>query len=106
MTRLLSRILRLVLTLVLAAFGLVFMVSLMAAALIVVILSLLKGLITGKKPAVSMTFSRFQRYSPKGMWPGAANPEMARKAAGNVVDVEVREIKDISENLPGDKRLP
>ena len=106
MTRLLSRLLRLLLTLVLAAFGLVFMVSLMAAALIVVVLSLLKGLITGKKPAVSMTFSRFQKYSPKGMWPGASNPDLVRKAAGNVVDVEAREIKDLGGNLGGDKRLP
>lgn len=110
MTRLFSRILRLVLTLVLAAFGLVFMVSLMAAALIVVVLSLLKGLITGKKPAVSMTFNRFQKYSPKGMWPAASNPNMAGKAAGNVVDVEVREVKEVTENLgqqaTGDKRLP
>ena len=96
MSSLFSRILRLVLTLVLAAFGLVFMVSLMAAALVVVVLALLKGLITGKKPAVSMTFNRFQRYAPKGRWPGAASRDVQNGAAknGDVVDVEVREIRN------------
>ena len=96
MTRLLSQILRLILTVVLAAVGLVFMVSLMAAALIVVVLALLKGLITGKKPAVSMTFNRFQRYSPKGMWPSATGREAQNVStkAGDVVDVEVREIRN------------
>ena len=96
MTNFVSGLFRFALKLVLAAFGLVFVVSLLAAALVVVVFSLLKSLITGKKPNASMTFNRFQQYSPKGMWPGAAGREGGSSAAkvGDVVDVEVREIRN------------
>jgi hypothetical protein len=97
---LISKILRFFLKLVLGLFAAVFAVSLLVAALIVVALSLLKSLVTGRKPAPAMVFGRFQRYSPQGMWPGGAsqgNP--ANPRAGDVVDVEVREVRD-------DKRLP
>ena len=94
-TNFVSGFFRFALKLVLAAFGLVLVVSLLAAALVVVVFSLLKSLITGKKPAVHMTFNRFQQYSPKGMWPSAAGREGGSGAAkvGDVVDVEVREIR-------------
>ena len=96
MTDFISGFFRFFLKLVLAAFGLIFVVSLLAAALVVVVFSLLKSLMTGKKPAVFMTFNRFQQYSPKGMWPGAAGREVKSGSAkaGDVVDVEVREIRD------------
>ena len=96
MTNFVSGLFRFTLKLILAALGLVFVVSLLAAALVVVIFSLLKSLITGKKPAVNMTFNRFQQYSPKGMWPGAAGREAQNGTAkvGEVVDVEVREIRN------------
>ena len=95
MTNFVNGFFRFALKLVLTAFGLVFVVSLLAAALVVVVFSLLKSLITGKKPAVNMTFNRFQQYSPKGMWPGNARQEGGSGAAkaGDVVDVEVREIR-------------
>jgi len=96
---LISKILRFFLKLVLGLFAAVFALSLLAAALIVVVLSLLKSLVTGRKPAPAMVFGRFQRYSPQGMWPGGSgqgNPASPR--AGDVVDVEVREVRD-------DKRL-
>lgn len=89
-----SKILRFFLKLVLGLFAAVFAVSLLVAALIVVALSLLKSLVTGRKPAPAMVFGRFQRYSPQGMWPGGAG-----KTSADVVDVEVREVRD-------DKRLP
>ena len=63
-----SKILRFFLKLVLGLFAAVFAVSLLAAALIVVVLSLLKSLVTGRKPAPAVVFGRFQRYSPQGMW--------------------------------------
>ncbi len=91
-----GQFLRFVLKLVLLAFGLVFAVSLIAAAVLVVVLNLFKALLTGRKPAPAMVFGRFQRFSPQGMWPGTAKREGAKKAtsAGEVVDVEVREISD------------
>lgn len=100
----LGRLVRFVLKLVLAAFGLVFAVSLLAAALLVLVLSLLKSLVTGKKPASAVVFTRFQKFSSTGMWRSAADRDGAAKAstAGDVVDVEVREIREVK----GDKRLP
>ena len=95
-----SKILRFFLKLVLGVFAAVFALSLLAAALIVVVLSVLKSLITGRKPAPAVVFGRFQRYSPQGMWPGGpAQGNAANSRAGDVVDVEVREVRD-------DKRLP
>jgi hypothetical protein len=96
---LISKILRFFLKLVMGLFAAVFAVSLLVAALIVVALSLLKSLVTGRKPAPAMVFGRFQRYSPQGMWPGGAGREANAPRAGDVVDVEVREVRD-------DKRLP
>jgi len=89
---------RFIIKLVLAALGLVFAVSLLLLALIVVVLSLLKGLITGKKPAPVAVFGKFQKFAPGGIWPG--NTRAAPQA--DVVDVEVREVKEPT----SDKQLP
>jgi uncharacterized membrane protein YedE/YeeE len=95
-----GRILRFILKLVLGLFAVVFAISLLVAALIVVALSLLKALITGRKPAPAMVFGQFQRFSPKGMWPGnPARETPASLGAGEIVDVEVREVRE-------DKRQP
>ncbi|HEY3047859.1 MAG TPA: hypothetical protein VGJ72_10415 [Polaromonas sp.] len=99
-----SQILRFILKLALGLFAAVFALSLLLAALIVVAFSLLKSLITGRKSAPAMVFGRFQKFSPQGMWPGGPRPEGTASPgrAGDVVDVEVREVRDIR----GDKRLP
>lgn len=100
MPTLASQILRFFLKLALGLFAAIFAISLLLAALIVVALSLLKSLVTGRKPAPAVVFGRFQRFSPQGMWPGgAARDEGAARPAGDVVDVEVREVR-------GDNRLP
>ena len=100
----LGQLLRFVLKLLLVALGLVFAVSLLAAALVMVVVSLLKSLITGKKLAPAVVFGRFQKFAPSAMWPGAAPRDAAGQspAAGQVVDVEAREIPQ----LKGDKQLP
>lgn len=107
MTQFISSFFRFVLKLVLAALGLVFVVSLLAAALIMVAFSLLRSLITGKKAAPAMIFSRFRKFSPGGQWSGAPRRESRDGAAGqpgatsDVVDVEAREIKgDLDKRLP------
>ena len=96
MSTFVNGVFRFILKLVLAALGLVFVVSLLTVTVVVVVLSLLKSLITGQKPAIAMIFNRFQPYSPKGMWPGSAGPEAKNGPAkvGDVVDVEVREIRN------------
>lgn len=99
-----GRILGFILKVVLGLFAALFAISLLAAALIVFIVLLLKSLITGRRPAASMVFGRFQRFSSQGGWPGRAAREGESKPnqklnAGDVVDVEVREVRD-------DQRLP
>ena len=87
----LSQIVRFALKLVLGLFAAIFAVSLLVAALVVVALSLLKSLVTGRKPAPAMVFGRFQQFSPQGMWPGGpAREGNVSPGAGEVVDVEDR----------------
>lgn len=88
-----SQLLNFFVKLLLGVFAVIFTVSLLAAALIVVTLSLLASLITGRRPAPTAVFGRFQRFSRQGMWPGgSARQEPASPSTGEVVDVEVREI--------------
>lgn len=93
-----SSFLRFTLRLVLWVLAAVFALSLLAAALIVMTLGLLKALITGKKPQ-PMVFGRFRKFSPETFWARASAPGSAPARAADVVDVEVREIRD-------DQRLP
>ena len=102
MQNFISRLIRLTLKLVLAALGLVFAISLLAAALLVIAVSLLKSLVTGKKPAPLMVFSRFRQYAPGGVWPGAAKAPNTSE----VVDVEVREVQPSHQQLKNDRRQP
>lgn len=88
-----SSLLRFVLKLALGLMAAVFAVSLLAAALVMLAFSLLKALITGKKPAAAMVFSRFQGYAPQDLWGRRAKP------AGEVVDVEVRELHELRKVL-------
>ena len=102
MQNFISRLVRFVIKLILVAFGSVFAISLLLAALIVVVLSLLKSLVTGKKPAPVMVFSRFQKFSPSGMWPSAAKAQNTV----DVVDVEVREVQTKDQPPKKDQSLP
>jgi hypothetical protein len=90
LTDFLGRVLRglIKLTLVLAA-G-VFVFSFLLAAIVVVVLVSLWTLITGRKPAPVVMFSRMraqsQRYT-QGVWPG-------REPVGEVVDVDATEVSE------------
>ena len=92
-----SNLFRFILKLVLGLFAAIFALSLLAAALVMVVLSMITALLTGRKPAPAVVFGRFQKFSPEGMWP----QHQARKdnATTAVVDVEAREVRD-------DRRLP
>ncbi|MEO7399522.1 MAG: hypothetical protein ABIV07_01945 [Polaromonas sp.] len=92
-------IFRFILKLALGLFAAIFALSLLAAALVVVALSLVKALLTGRKPAPAMVFGRFQKFSPEGMWPVRPGRNDSAPNAAAVVDVEAREVRD-------DKRLP
>ncbi|MEO8023637.1 hypothetical protein [Polaromonas sp.] len=88
-----SRILRFILRLVLWTFAAIFAVSLLLASLVLLALGLLRSLFTGQKPN-PVVFGRFQRFSSQPAWPGTGTREAAPTRSGEVVDVEVREIRD------------
>ncbi len=102
MPRFIRSLVRFVFKLVLGVFAAIFAVSLLAAALVVVLLSLLKALITGRKPAPAVVFGKFQRYSPQGMWPGG-RADAEATARGEVVDVEVREVQEPARRIVDDQ---
>lgn len=91
-----GRVLRGVLRLALAVAALVFMLSLLLAALVVMLGVSLWALVTGRKPAPAVVFSRFrqtsQRYT-QGVWPTGTGGS-ARRPKGDVVDVEATEVPD------------
>lgn len=100
MQNLISGFFRFIIKLILAAFGLVFAISLVLVALIAVVFSLLKSLITWKKPAPFVVYSQFKQFrqGARGGWPFASQST----PQADVVDVEAREVKD----PVNDKRLP
>lgn len=99
MQNFIGSVFRFILKVVLAVFGLMFAVALIALALIVVLLSLLASLLTGKKPAPTAVFGRFQKFAPGGRWPG----NTSAKPNADVVDIDAREVKDAPTE---DKKLP
>jgi hypothetical protein len=88
----LARMLRGVLKLVLVLAATVFVVAFLLAALLVVLIASLIALVTGRKPAPVVMFSRMraqsQRYT-QGVW-----PDRSGRAPADVVDVEVTEVQD------------
>ena len=97
-----SQVLGLTLKIVLGLFAALFAVALLVAGLIVFVVLLLKSLITGRRPAASMVFGRFQQFSSQKGWSGRGSQDgksASKPAAGDVVDVEVREIRE-------ERRLP
>ena len=88
-----NRIVGFIVKLCLGLMAAVFAVSVLVVALMVLLLSVLKSLLTGRKPAPAMVFSRFQHFSPQDMWPGNARQSAAGTSSAQVVDVEAREIR-------------
>ncbi len=94
-----SRIIGFALKIVIGLFAALFAISLLVAGLIVFVVLLLKSLITGRRPAASMAFGRFQQFSSQNGWSGrgareGASKPHAKPGSGDVVDVEVREVPD------------
>jgi hypothetical protein len=104
-----GRVLRGVLRLVLALAALVFVFSLLLATLVVVVGVSLWALVTGRKPAPAVVFSRFrqtsQRYT-QGVWPSSTGD--VQRPMGDVVDVEATEVPDApaASREPGSRSGP
>lgn len=99
---LMGRFGRAVLRLALGLAAAVFLLSLLLASLLVVLGVSLWSLVTGRKPAPVVLFTRMReqsrRYS-QGVWRPAGAPPARRPA--DVVDVEAREVQD-----PAGRRSP
>lgn len=78
-----------------ASMVLVFLLVGTSAALLMLVWSLL----TGRKPAVWTTFTRFRDMSRQfqgGSWPGQGGPRQARADAGDdIVDVQAHEVRGV-----------
>ena len=95
MSNLVSLIFRFVLKLVFVVSAAILAVGLLLIALTVVALSLLKSLVTGRKPRPAMAFARFHQFSQQRTWPGKrAFRDRSEAATDQIVDVEAHEIKD------------
>ena len=78
----------------------VFAISMLVVGLLALALSLIKWLVTGKKPAFAIAFSRLRDFSPQNHWSGTSSQK--RPKVSDVVDVEVREVHQACDH----KRLP
>jgi hypothetical protein len=105
-----NRLLQLVVRVLFWMFAAVAALALLAVALVVVLLSVIRALITGRRPSPGVVFGRFGSFNAStGMWSRAKpqadnapvqapidrflkNRPLAARAAGPVVDVEVREV--------------
>lgn len=87
-------ILRGVVKVVLVVLTALFALGVLCIGLIVVVVMVLRFLLTGRKPAVVTTFSRFnqaaQQFRP-GSWSG--NAPAARPESADIVDVEAHEVR-------------
>jgi len=93
----LARFVRSMLRLVLLLAAGVFALSLLTAVLGAVLLNALWSLITGRKPAVVTTFTRFRQASRQfrqGSWSPNSGAPLDATAAPDVVDVQSREVGD------------
>ena len=98
-----SKILSFLLKLVFAVSAVIVGIGLLALALVMVAFSVLWALLTGRKLAPAVVFSRFQGFPTANRWstmPTGRPP--ANSAPKDVVDVEVREVPDAR----NDKHLP
>ncbi len=93
---LVTGILRAFTKIALLAFAALFALVVLAGVLVVVAVALIRFLLTGRKPAVFATVSRFQQGAQQfrsGRWPANGSPANRGNDA-DVVDVEAREVHE------------
>ena len=98
-----GKILSFLVKLVFGLSALIVGIGLLALAMVMVAFSLLRALVTGRKPASAFVFSRFQGFPVSSPWSGVpTNRPAADSVRGEIVDVEMREVPDAR----NDKKLP
>lgn len=95
---LLFGVLRAVVKLALLLFTLLFLLAVLCVGLMLVLVVLVRYLLTGRKPAIFATVSRFnqaaQQFRPRA-WPGHGHAGASRNGtdAEDVVDVQAHEVR-------------
>ena len=97
-----SLLIRFTIKVILALLGIVFAISLLLAAVVLFLVSLLKWLVTGKRPAPFVIFSRFKKFTTGGAWAGSSKTQNGAE----VVDVEVREVNSDLQKLGSPRQPP
>ena len=87
-----ARLLRGIFKLLLVAAALVFVLSFLLAALFIVLVVSLWSLITGRKPAPVVMFSRMREQSQR--YTGGVGPGRTTRPRGDVVDVDATEVPE------------
>lgn len=86
----LGAVLRLVLWLVTAVLA----VGVLAVALVLLLLGMAWALVRGRRPGTPAMAARFGRYATQQMWAAAARRSAPKRASGEVIDAEIKEIRD------------
>jgi hypothetical protein len=76
------------------------MLGMLLFLLVYIVWATLRWLLTGQKPQVAVVWQRYRDMRRGGMWQGA--PRTRPRAADDVVDVEVREVRPDTDEV---KRL-
>jgi len=80
--------------------GLTFLAGLLVALGGYTVFAALRWLLTGRKPQVVLVWQQFSQLRKGGVW-GAGQPfGAAQPPADDVVDVEVREVREVQDKLP------
>lgn len=83
--------------------GLVFLAGLLLALGVYTVFASLRWLLTGRKPQVVLVWQQFSHLRRSGSAPWGRSPAYGQHSQEDVVDVEVREVRDSAPRLPGDK---
>lgn len=92
-------ILRGVVKVMLMALAALFALGMLCVGLLLVFVAVIRFLLTGRKPAVFTTYTRFnqaaRQFRPGGSWSGAVRPDSA-----DIVDVQAHEVRPVPTPLP------
>lgn len=84
-----------ILRLWLLAMGLAFLLGLMLVSLILLVISLLKWILTGRRPNIIMALNSYQRWTRKApLWTQPQGP-----AGGEIIDAEAKVVQEVTPSL-------
>ena len=83
--------------------GLAFLAGLLLALGVYTVFATVRWLLTGRKPQVVLVWQQFSQLRRGGGVRWGQAPEFEQRSQEDILDIEVREVRDIAPRLPGDK---